>query len=218
MSGLRKGELIALRPQNLRFMDRRPHITVERQLIQGLPAPPKTPRSRRQVPMPTRLAEELAKHLSVHPELEAGDLLFVTPRDGEPIQGSYWAAFKQAAAKVGVPDACPHDLRHFYASQLVSAGDSILAVAAWLGHANAEMIMRTYGHLLPDADLGPARSSRSGASRRRRRTPRSSARPEKMCPSGATAAPVTTLPRSGAIPNRNKLLVGNHPASGHLSF
>ncbi|HEY6813649.1 MAG TPA: tyrosine-type recombinase/integrase [Propionibacteriaceae bacterium] len=45
-----------------------------------------------------------------------------------------------------------HDLRHHYASVLLAAGESVVAVAERLGHENATLVLTTYGHLLPDSE------------------------------------------------------------------
>ncbi|MFI7603346.1 tyrosine-type recombinase/integrase [Actinoplanes sp. NPDC049681] len=51
-----------------------------------------------------------------------------------------------------------HALRHFYASALLHAGESIKAVAEWLGHANPAFTLRVYAHLMPDSP-GRARTA-----------------------------------------------------------
>lgn len=45
-----------------------------------------------------------------------------------------------------------HDLRHHYASVLLAAGESVVAVAERLGHEDASLVLSTYGHLMPDSD------------------------------------------------------------------
>jgi integrase len=45
-----------------------------------------------------------------------------------------------------------HDLGHHYASVLLAAGESVIAVAERLGHENATLVLTTYGHLLPDSE------------------------------------------------------------------
>ena len=133
MTGLRRGEIQGLRVVDLRFLDRKPHIRVEQQLIYGVPAPPKTPASKRRVPLIGPAAELLARHLQRYPA-SGEELVFTTPRDGKPIISSYWAAFKQAAALVGLPaKTTPHDLRHHYAS-VFSGGESVFAMPQWMGH------------------------------------------------------------------------------------
>jgi integrase len=45
-----------------------------------------------------------------------------------------------------------HDLRHHYASVLLAAGESVVAVAGRLGHEDATLVLTTYGHLMPDSE------------------------------------------------------------------
>lgn len=42
-----------------------------------------------------------------------------------------------------------HALRHFYASTLLDAGESIKALSEYLGHADPGCTLRTYTHLMP---------------------------------------------------------------------
>ena len=45
-----------------------------------------------------------------------------------------------------------HALRHFYASVLLDAGESIKAVSEYLGHSDPGFTLRTYTHLLPSSE------------------------------------------------------------------
>ena len=45
-----------------------------------------------------------------------------------------------------------HALRHFYASVLIDAGESVKAVAEYLGHADPGFTLRVYAHLFPSSD------------------------------------------------------------------
>jgi integrase len=45
-----------------------------------------------------------------------------------------------------------HALRHFYASVLLDAGESIKALSAYLGHADAGFALHTYTHLMPTSE------------------------------------------------------------------
>jgi integrase len=45
-----------------------------------------------------------------------------------------------------------HDLRQHYASVLLHAGESVVAVAERLGHENASLVLSTYGHLMPGSE------------------------------------------------------------------
>ena len=58
-----------------------------------------------------------------------------------------------AAKRAGLPaGTTSHDLRHHYASVLLAAGESVVAVAERLGHDNATLVLTTYGHLMPDSE------------------------------------------------------------------
>lgn len=45
-----------------------------------------------------------------------------------------------------------HALRHYYASVLLDAGESIRALADYLGHADPGFTLRTYTHLMPSSE------------------------------------------------------------------
>ena len=45
-----------------------------------------------------------------------------------------------------------NDLRHYYASLLISSGLDVKVVQARLRHASAKTTLDTYGHLWPDSD------------------------------------------------------------------
>lgn len=55
-----------------------------------------------------------------------------------------------------------HQLRHFYASVLISANMSIKVVQERLGHASATATLKTYAHLLPE-DEDRTRAAVQGA-------------------------------------------------------
>ena len=57
-----------------------------------------------------------------------------------------------ACARAGV-EATPYDCRHSYASLLIHAGRSPLAVAAALGHASGETTWKHYAHVFEEAQL-----------------------------------------------------------------
>jgi integrase len=60
---------------------------------------------------------------------------------------------RAAVQRAGLPSGTTsHDLRHHYASVLFAAGESVVAVAERLGHENATLVLKTYGHLMPDSE------------------------------------------------------------------
>ena len=150
--GLRVGELLALRVEDIDFLRRSVRIEAQIDVRTLERVPPKTPRSRRTLPLPTMVAEALAEHLREHPPAAAG-LIFHTAT-GRPYGGAYAdEVFPRAVKRAGLPaGTTTHDLRHAFASWLLAAGESVVAVAERLGHENATLVLTTYGHLLPDAE------------------------------------------------------------------
>jgi integrase len=45
-----------------------------------------------------------------------------------------------------------HQLRHFYASTLIAAGESVKVVQEQLGHSSATITLDTYGHLFLESE------------------------------------------------------------------
>lgn len=151
--GLRIGELLALRVQDVDFMRRT--VRIEWQLAPGQKtrSAPKTRRSTRTVPLPQVVAEALSTHLEEFAPGNDGTLF--TTRFGTPYRHDYYGTriFSEAVAKAGLPvSTTSHDLRHHYASVLLAQGESVVAVAERLGHHNASLVLSTYGHLMPDSE------------------------------------------------------------------
>jgi integrase len=157
--GLRVGELLALRLQDVNFLQR--VVRIEHQLERGTRArvAPKTPRSRRSIPLPSVVAATLAEHIRQWPPLPDGSLFYGTngrPYDhdvyGSRIFSATSAKLAEAKGSTFPAGITSHDCRHHYASILLAAGESVVAVAERLGHDSAEMVLRVYGHLLPDSE------------------------------------------------------------------
>lgn len=151
--GLRVGELMALRAQDVDFLRRT--VRIETQMVvggKGARGPLKTPRSKRTLPLPKVVGEAVAEHMRAFPP-GGDDSLFTTPT-GKPYGHTHygWDIFSAAAKKAGLEGTSSHDLRHHYASVLLAAGESVVAVAERLGHENANLVLTTYGHLMPDSE------------------------------------------------------------------
>lgn len=170
-TGLRWGEMAALRVQDFDMLRRR--VNVSRSVTESGGLVWSTPKTheRRSVPFPAALADELAA-LMVGRSRE--QLVFTDLRGGV-LRNSNWrarvfdkavtavkaAAVAQRAKEVAAagtasspefPTVTPHDLRHTAASLAVSAGANVKAVQRMLGHAKASMTLDVYADLF-DEDL-----------------------------------------------------------------
>lgn len=153
--GLRQGECFGLTVDRVDFLRR--HVRDDRQLINaraGVPefGPPKSKASFRTVPMPEVVGNALSAHLARYRSGPAG--LMFTNTFGNPLRRS---AFNETWHRARIAGALPewatfHDLRHFYASLLISRGCSVKVIQKRLGHQSAVETLDTYGHLWPDSD------------------------------------------------------------------
>ena len=84
--------------------------------------------------------------------------VFSNSADGsEPwFPASVSRAFKRLCRMEGMGDVRLHFLRHFVATQLLSAGVDVRTVAGRLGHRNAATTLNVYAHFLVQADRDAA--------------------------------------------------------------
>ena len=146
-TGLRLGELLALTPQDIDLEARTLTVNRSWQSIGGeeVVTEPKTPRSRRVIPLPEKLCDELRDYIAALYEPQPNDRLF-------PYTKNYFHTQMQKACDAsGIEKIRLHDLRHSHAALLIKLGTPILLVSERLGHESVETTLRTYGHLYPSA-------------------------------------------------------------------
>ena len=156
-TGMRLGELLGLKWSDLDWNQK--FIRVERSYKRGHFDKTKTGKSRR-VDMSDQLAENL-KGLLTRQKKEAlkegrGEhihLLF--HRNNKPIEQNHIRRiFKRVLVKAGIREMRLHDIRHTYASLLLSKGESPVYVKEQLGHSSIQMTVDIYGHLIPGSNRG----------------------------------------------------------------
>jgi integrase len=154
--GLRQGEAFGLRVSDVDFLRRRVNVEQQVKLLGGRVTlgKPKGGKTRT-VPLPDSVAVELAEHLRRYPA--SGDELVFTSREHRPINRNHfnrytWHPALDAAGLERSRRNGMHALRHFYASVLIDAGESVRAVADFLGHADPGFTLRVYAHLFPSSE------------------------------------------------------------------
>ena len=149
-TGVRFGEMAALRVRRIDFLRRRATIAESVTLVGGQQVwgTPKG-HERRDVPIPRFLVDQLAEHVSGK---APDDLVFSGVRGGGAMRTHVFrrAAFDRAAEVIGIPGLHPHELRHTAASLAIAAGADIKVVQKMLGHKSATMTLDQYGHLFDD--------------------------------------------------------------------
>jgi integrase len=154
-TGLRPSEALALRPGDLDLPRRR--LRVERALdYDGSVKPTKTEETR-EVDLSDPLTASLrdyATWATVDAMARGRESLWLFPDDAghvltvDKIRQVFHRILKQA----GLPHFALYDLRHSYASLLLSANVPLLYVAKMLGHAKATTTLKYYAKWMPDEE------------------------------------------------------------------
>jgi integrase len=149
-TGVRFGEMAALRVRRIDFLRRRAMIAESVTLV-GSVQVWGTPKGheKREVPIPRFLVDQLAEHVRGK---APDDLVFAGVRGGGALRAPIFrrAAFDRAAEEIGMPGLHPHELRHTAASLAIAAGADVKVVQKMLGHKSATMTLDQYGHLFDD--------------------------------------------------------------------
>ncbi|MDQ1246393.1 MAG: hypothetical protein QG597_761 [Actinomycetota bacterium] len=154
--GLRWGEAIALRVQDVEFLRRR--LTVADNAVQlGVDHAVGQTKGKavRSVPVPEFVLSHLSKLCA---DKGPADLVFSEDGAYLPRPKSTRGWFAGAVTRAKVQRITPHDLRHTAASLSVSAGVNVLALARMLGHKDPSVTLRVYADLF-DTDLDAVAAS-----------------------------------------------------------
>lgn len=165
-TGLRRGEILALKWQDIdfeagtlqvrRILSRVPTKTPNRQHVY-VEAEPKTKRSRRSVVIASFALEALRKHRSIQLEdqRKAGkywqehDYIFCTST-GNHLSPNYVVdVLKKLLQRAELPNIRFHDLRHSAATLLFKMNVHPKIVQELLGHSNISITLDIYSHVLP---------------------------------------------------------------------
>ena len=152
MTGLRRGELLALRWLDIDWTAG--VIRVRRSYTRGEFGTPKSRRSSRAVPMADRLAGELDRHYKRSQFQADDDLVFCHPELGTVLDPSKLRKrFVDAAARAGLRPVRFHDLRHTFGTHMAAAGAPLRAIQEWMGHRSSQTT-EIYADYMPDTSMG----------------------------------------------------------------
>lgn len=144
-TGMREGELLALSLADIDFDNKTISINRTYLRIEGKDVftSPKTRKSKRKIPIPDFLCQELSDYIQSRYMLDADERLF-------PITKSYLShEMIRGCKNTGVKKIRIHDIRHSHASLLINQGCDALMLADRLGHEKVSTTLNTYSHLFP---------------------------------------------------------------------
>lgn len=116
---------------------------------------PKTKRSKRTIPLPERVTQELkawkkrqvTEKISFEGEYNSLNLVFCNEA-GQPMNPDFISrSFKKDLEAAKLPAIRFHDLRHGHATMLLELGENLKVVSERLGHSSVAMTGDTYSHV-----------------------------------------------------------------------
>lgn len=157
--GLRQGEALGLRWQDVDLENSTVHVRHALQKVEGTLqlVEPKTDRSRRTITLPSVAARALKEHRERQNEertnagqyWEDGDFVFCSPTGRPLVSSTVTHAFQRCLRDAGLPRQRFHDLRHACASLMLAQGVSARVVMEVLGHSQITLTLNTYSHVMP---------------------------------------------------------------------
>jgi integrase len=159
MTGLRQGELIALRWRDVDWPACL--IRVRQNITRGRHGTPKSRRGSRAVPMADRVAAALDRHFERSAYQQDDDLVFCHPHTGNPYDPSkIRERFYQAMKVAGMGNRCKrtggitfHSLRHTFGTRMAAVGTPLRTLQEWMGHADYKTTL-IYADYAPDPAQG----------------------------------------------------------------
>jgi integrase len=146
-SGLRPGELQALEWRHIDWD--RGIARIELNQVVGVVKAPKTAAGIRDLELNAQAIAALTAQKAI--SLLRGPRVWLNPSSLEPwdtdaqVRKTLWMPLMKRS---GVPYRNPYQVRHTYASTLLTAGQNPWYVAQQLGHEDVEMVFRTYGKFI----------------------------------------------------------------------
>ena len=142
---MREEELLALTAADIDLVAKQIDVNKTYQRLHGedIITTPKTRKSKRKVPIPDFLCQELQEYMDSRYMLAPNERLF-------PITKSFLSHEMERGCKnTGVKRIRIHDIRHSHASLLINQGCDALSLADRLGHEKVSTTLNTYSHLFP---------------------------------------------------------------------
>jgi integrase len=153
-TGMRLGEILALRWEHIDWERRT--IRVSRSYRKGKLGKTKT-RTLRHVDMSDQLEQALrALHAQrqvddAYRDHEMSPIIFHS-KGGHRSQNTTRKAFKTCLTRAGLPERRIHDMRHTYATLLLSKGVDVEYISKQLGHRKISMTLEIYARFIPGSN------------------------------------------------------------------
>ena len=144
MTGLRIGEILALRWKRIDFI--RETLSVTETCFLGHFGTPKSRASRREVPLSRSALRAFKAQYSRSTHREPDALVFATRNGGPLMSNNLRRGLRSACARAGLPKLNWHALRHTHGTLLHGQGTPLKVAQAQLGHSHLTTTLEVYTH------------------------------------------------------------------------
>jgi integrase len=153
-AGLRRGELLALRWDDVDLAQGVIHVERSYDEKARVEIEPKSHAGRRIVPIVGALRDELLAH-KARENRESG-LVFGSSEEKPFVTSNVWRRAQVAWRRAGLNPIGLHEARHTFASTLIAAGVNAKAITTYMGHASIQTTYDLYGKLMPGSEAETA--------------------------------------------------------------
>ncbi|EMW6090165.1 site-specific integrase [Enterococcus faecalis] len=162
-TGMRAGEMIALKWSDIDFYNQTVRINKSAKLINGnyVTTTPKTESSIRYITINTKITEMLKKWQEIQPKLlvdnfqniDSDKLLVFQYSEKHPSSDYYSKQIKKIIKKnnLNLKPIRLHDFRHSHVALLIHNNEKNTTIKERLGHSSITTTIDTYGHLYPNS-------------------------------------------------------------------
>lgn len=146
-SGLRTSELIALKWADIDFKEKIAHI--KRAKVCNVEKSTKTKSGLRTIILLPKAFQALINQLEYTP---GSEYVFHNPNTNRPWSSSskFSSTWKRLLSTLNIKYRNCYQMRHTYASTLLSKGENTLWVSTQMGHVDTDMIIKRYGRWIPN--------------------------------------------------------------------
>jgi integrase len=153
-AGLRRGELMALRWDDVDLAQGVIHVERSYDEKARVEIEPKSRAGRRTIPIVGALRDELVAHKTR--ERRDSGLVFGSTEEKPFVTSNVWRRAQVAWRHADLNAIGLHEARHTFASTLIAAGVNAKAITTYMGHASIQTTYDLYGKLMPGSEAEAA--------------------------------------------------------------
>ncbi|WP_105212976.1 site-specific integrase [Pseudoalteromonas sp. T1lg22] len=142
-TGLRSSEWVALKKEDVCFVSKT--ISIYEAIVEGVTKDPKSKSGKRTIPV----SDTVMSYLEEEMNSQDSEYVFLNKKGNHFNQDSFRKhRWSKVIGEAGVKYRYPYQLRHTFASRLISEGENVWKVSKLLGHKSPETVFKHYAQYI----------------------------------------------------------------------